>query len=226
MLAGFLGRQGRTGEAIGLLAERADTLPPALTAGVGVEILYNSPQAVKKAIPQDAIRQVEGWVDRAAKKGLPEADALSLRAVIRVVDGKYEDAIRLYEAAVGKGTPDPLTMNNLGYLLAFLGRTADGLAWVRRARDAAGPRPAILDTEAVIRTAAGEPQKAVELLVDATREDPDPAAFFHLYEAHRAADDPAAAAAAIRQARRWKIRLIDVPPLERPRLEDALRTRR
>ncbi len=220
MLAGFLGRQGRTGDAVALLAERSGALPPAVIAGVGVEVLYHSPQATA-----DAVRQVEGWVQQAAQKGLPEAEALALRGVIKVVEGKYEDAIRLNQAAVSKGTPDPLTMNNLGYLLAVHGgRVAEGLAWVTKARDAAGPLPAIRDTEAVIRTVNKEPQKAIDLLVDATREIPDPAAFFHLAEAYREAGDTAAAAAAMRQAKRWKISLIDVPPQERSRLRDALRT--
>jgi tetratricopeptide (TPR) repeat protein len=221
-LAGFLGRQGRTEDGLAVLADRLDTLPPPVPAAVGAEILYHAPRA-----PAAAIRQVEGWVQRAAGKGLTEADALTLRAVLKVAEGQYEGAIRLYEEAAGKGQPDPLTMNNLGYLLALRGgRPADGLAWVQKAKDAAGPLPGILDTEAVIRTANGEPQKAVELLVDATRESPDPAAFYHLAEAYRATGDAAAAAAALRQAVRWKIRPIDVPPLERPRLEQALRTGR
>lgn len=221
MLAGFLGRQGRTDQALAFIGERAGTLPPAGVAGLGTEVLYHSTTKVDAA----AVQQVEGWIRLAAEKGLPEADALGLRAAVKVSEGRYDDAIRLYEAAVGKGTPDPLTMNNLGYLLAVKGgRAADGLAWVRKARDAAGPQPGILDTEAVIHTATGEPQKAIELLIEATRETPDPVAFFHLFEAYRAADDPAAAIAAMRQAKRWKIRLIDVPPLERERLAAALRT--
>lgn len=220
MLAGFLGRQGRTDQALAFIGERAGTLPPVGVAGLGTEVLYHSPK-----VGAAEAQQVEGWIRLAAEKGLPEADALTLRAVVRVAEGRYDDAIRLYEAAVGKGTPDPLTMNNLGYLLAIQGgRAADGLAWVRKARDAAGPQPGILDTEAVILTATGEPQKAIELLVEATRETPDPVAFFHLAEAYSKAGDPAAAAAAMRQAVRWKIRLIDVPPQERQRLADALRT--
>jgi tetratricopeptide (TPR) repeat protein len=221
LLAGFLGRQDRAADALTVLADRLDTLPPVVPAVLGTQALYNATRAAPPAV-----RQVEGWVRRAAEKGLPERDVLSMRAVLKVVEKQYGDAIQLYEEAVRTSgeKADPLVMNNLGYLLAIhAGRPADGLGLVRKARDATDSRPGIVDTEALILTATGEPQKAIELLAGSTVEAPRPASLYHLAEAYRAAGDEAAAVAAMRQAVRWKILPIDVPPSDREKLRAALR---
>jgi tetratricopeptide (TPR) repeat protein len=139
-----------------------------------------------------------------------------------MAEGRYDEAIRIYQEIV-RGTPDPLAMNNLGYLLATHEQNYDeALKWVEKAKELAGPRPTFRDTEALILIRKGEPERAVDLLVGVTRESPGPSAFFHLALANQALKNRVGEVAAIKQAKRWDIRLIDVPPPEREKLARAL----
>jgi tetratricopeptide (TPR) repeat protein len=217
-LASYLGRQGKTAEALAALPAPSEKVPPITLAALGTEILYHTDR-VKPA----EVRQVEQWIQAAGKKGNESALA-GMLAVVRMAEGKNAEAIRLYQDSLRRGGKDPVAMNNLGYLLALHERRFDeALLWVHKAVEAAGPRPLYIDTEAVILTAKGETERAIELLTDATKESSDPGTLFHLAQAHQAAGNRTAAVAAMRQAKRLKIRAIDVPPPERKGLEQALK---
>jgi predicted Zn-dependent protease len=218
-LASYLGRQGKTADALAALPAPSEKIPPIALAAIGTEILYHAPR-----VEAAAVRQVEQWIQAARKKGT-ESTLAGMLAVIRMAEGKNAEAIRLYQDSLKHGSKDAVAMNNLGYLLAIHGRRFDeALLWVHKAvEEAAGPRPLFIDTEAVILTAKGDAERAVELLTDATKESSDPGMLFHLAQAHQAAGNRTAAAAAMRQAKRLKIRAIDVPPPERKALEQALK---
>lgn len=218
-LAAFLGRQGKTRDALGVLRDRGAKLPPVLLAQVGVEVLYNAP-----AVDPADVRAVEGMLEAAKAAGAKPADLLTLTGVLRMAEGKYPEAVAAYREVVGRGgPPDPVALNNLGYLLAVhAGRPDEGLELVRQAKRAAGPQGWILDTEAVVLTRKGEADKAVELLAEVVRDTAEPAALVHLAQAYRAAGNTAAADEVTRQARRRKVRAIDLPPPERAGLREVL----
>jgi tetratricopeptide (TPR) repeat protein len=218
-LAAFLGRQGRTKDALGVLRDRGAKLPPAAVAQVGVEVLYNAP-----AVDPADVRTVEGLLAAAKAAGTKPAALLTLTGVLRMAEGKYPEAVAAYREVVGQGgPPDPVALNNLGYLLAVhAGRPDEGLELVRQAKQLAGPQGWILDTEAVVLTRKGEAAQAVELLSQVARDTAEPAALVHLAQAYRAAGNTAAADEVARQARRQKVRAIDLPPPERAGLRQVL----
>ncbi|HET6575738.1 MAG TPA: tetratricopeptide repeat protein, partial [Fimbriiglobus sp.] len=218
-LASFLGRQGKTGDALSTVRGVIGKVSPAAVAAVGVEVLYHAPRVE----PADA-RQVETWIDAAATKEQDGKRFLGLTAIVRMAQGRYAEAIRLYREVVTGDRPDPLAMNNLGYLLATHEQRYDeALEWVTKAKEAAGPLPTFVDTEALILIRKGEAQRAVDLLADLTRESPRPAEFYHLALAHQALGNRVGQSAAVRQAKRWMIRPIDVPPIERDQLARVLK---
>ncbi len=219
-LASYLGRMGRTADALALLRSLNGKLPaPALAMTAG-EVLYHAPRVE----PAD-VRAVEELI-RAAGPKAKGFDPRSLTALVRMVEGRYPEAIALYREVAAGGSTDATAMNNLGYLLAVeAGQCEEGLEWVRKAQNVAGPLATLRDTEAVILLRMGKPEDAVELLTDITRESGDPTAFFHLGQAYKALNDRTAAANAFDRAKRLKIRPIDLPPSERRDLERGVAAR-
>lgn len=217
-LAAYLGRQGRTADALTALRSLlADKVPAPATAAVAVEVLYNAPR-----VEPTQVREVEEMI-RAVGTGAKGFDPRGLTAVVRMVEGRPREAIALYREVVAGGTADAMTMNNLGYLLATEEKQyEEGLEWVRKAQKAAGPLPTLRDTEAVILLRMGKPEEAVGILTEITKESENPVAHFHLAQAHLALNNRAAAASALERAKRWKIRPIDLPPAERGNLEHGL----
>jgi len=217
-LAQYLGRQGRTRDALAAVRSVAGKVPPAVSAGVGTEILYNALR-----VDEADVRTVEDLIAEAERKGSLGIDSKELTAVVRMVQGRYKDAIALYREILARGAATATSLNNLGYLLATVnGQYKDGLDLVRKAQELAGPTPTLRDTEAVILTRMGEAARAVELLIDVTKETADPAAFFHLALAYRALGNKTEEAKALRLAKRWKLRPHDLPPAERAELPKEL----
>jgi predicted Zn-dependent protease len=220
-LASYLGREGRSSDALAVLRSLAKTVPVQVLAAAAVEVLYNASQ------PEPGlIREIEGLI-QASGPTSKDYDPRKLTAIVRMVEGRHIEAITLYREVVAGGSADAMTLNNLGYLLATEDKQfEEGLEYVRKAQKLAGPISTLRDTEAVILMRMGKPREAVALLTEVTKESGEASMYFHLAQAHTALNNVNAATAAIEQARRLKIRHRDVPPSERVELSRVLTTHR
>jgi tetratricopeptide (TPR) repeat protein len=184
-LAGFLARTGRGGEALDLCERAWTTCRPGVVAEATVAVL--DAWGGDAASLDRAARRLEA---EAGRDPVPVAVLTSL-ASVRELQGRFGDAEQLYRRALGLDGRDPVALNNLALLVASRG--GDGrepLDLINRAIEQAGPRPALLDTRAVVRLAAGDGAGAVDDLTEAAVGSASGPVYFHLAQAHLACGRP------------------------------------
>ncbi len=117
-------------------------------------------------------------------------------------------------------------MNNLGVGLARSGQNLDeALKLVNEALAINGPMAALLDSRAIVYIARQEPEKALEDLAAAIRDDGTAEQYFHQAWAYSLAGKKAEAAAAFAEATKRNIDPSDLDPrdvLVYDRLKDGL----
>jgi cellulose synthase operon protein C len=217
-LAGFLGRRGRTREALDLCERARKTLPADTVANAGVSVL----QAAKGGAGETPeTRRVAGWLDEALRKSPGDAKLMVPLAVLRGLEGRYDDAEAIYRQILRRDEKNAPALNNLAWLLALKfdkGSEAEGL--IERAIELAGPIPALRDTRAVVRMSQGRSDLAVEDLLEANTQEPTAAGYFHLAQAYQMSKDRTAAAKALVQAKtELGLQANDLDPLERAAYE-------
>jgi tetratricopeptide (TPR) repeat protein len=217
-LATFLGRQGRTADALAACDQARRSCPIESVAAAGVTVLMATPA------PGLGERQkVAGWIDEAlrTKTGVPAI--VGLRAALMSLEGRTEEAIALYRKVASDDPDNALARNNLAYLLAATGGPADeARSLLERARAVAGPVPEVRITEAVVELQAGRAEVAARLLQELADEAPSAVVYYHLARARFMAGDRAAALAALNAARRLHLKPTDLHPLDRPAYQQLL----
>jgi tetratricopeptide (TPR) repeat protein len=214
-LAGLLGRQGRTDEAL----DQCDAVRKAGKPGDAQAALLTAVAVINGSQASgDATRRVAAWIDELEGRPGARSGALrNLRATLLGMEGRLDEAETLYRQSLAEDPRDVMALNNLAWLLAVAGGRADeALELIERAIKAAGPDPSLLDTKAVVHLALNQPEAAVADLQTALAAKPRPLLYFHLARAHRAAGRREAAVAALQQAEQLGLRPGDVDPLERP----------
>jgi tetratricopeptide (TPR) repeat protein len=219
ILAQFLARQKRVGEALDLCDKAWPKLAPEMVAQVSVLVLYAGPTEQRCA---RVARSVEGALEKQ-----PESIALLLHlAAVRNFQGRFDDAGQLYRRALRLNERHALALNNLAFLLALQeGKAAEAQSLVARAIAVRGPVPGLLDTRGVVHLALGRTDQAVKDLQVAVAERPSAAGYFHLAQAHHRQNKLALAVAALEKAKGLGLEEKDLHPLERPayrRLKDTL----
>jgi tetratricopeptide (TPR) repeat protein len=211
-LAAFLGRQGRTSEALDVCEPAWSTLPPEEVGQCCTNILlarFDASQAGR----------VEEWL-RAAVGRQPDAVALRVSlAILCSLQGQSAEAVRIYRQILEKEPDNPVVLNNLAWLLAYQGdRGAESLPLINRALERSkGPQvPGLLDTRAVVRLFMDEPDRAIRDLETAIANGPVAPMYFHLAQAHLRANRPDAARAALRDGERLGLKADSLEPVERP----------
>lgn len=200
VLAAYLGRQGRTDEALAECGRVRPDCRPEAVAAAAIGILY----AVQPT--QAQCGQVERWLNEAISRD-GETEALltalgNLRNLQgRFAPGRYDEAETLYRKVLTMPRPPSEALNNLAWLLALRGHAGEALEVVNRAVANVGPIPDLLDTLGVVELRAGQADKAVQDLVAATRQSPSAVEYFHLAEAYLAAKNRGDAAIAFHKAR-------------------------
>jgi len=212
VLAEYLGRQGRTRDALDLCQAAWKTCPPGTVADVCCSILL-------VADPDDSqVRRVEGWL-KAAITRQPAVTQLQIAlAMLRTVQGRYSEAEALYRQAIAKDAKNIVALNNLAWMIAIKqeGKGAEALQLLGRAIDVAGPRAPLLDTRAVIHLKMGRSDLAVSDLEAAIADNPIPAMYFHLAQAFLMANRRDDAQAAMQDGQRLGLKPNSLDPLERP----------
>ncbi len=214
-LAQFLGRRGKTAEALELCAKLRGKVPDVNIGEAAVNILREG-----KPTPEQT-RLVISWMQEAKKKH-PKEDFFDLvLANIDDLTGDSAAAIAAYRAVLSRDPGNLLAINNLAVLLAFKGQADEALASINKAIDLAGPQPDLLDTKGIVLTAKGDYRKAVETLEEAVQMAPDPATQARLAVALFRADEPRQAGEALKAAKAAGFQPSGLHPLERPAYEAA-----
>ncbi len=232
-LAAFLGRQGRSQEALNLCDQARRTLPVAAVGAAGVAVLRCGP-----CTPEQQ-QLVEGWLQQALQD---DPDALAVRlslADLRDLQGRWEEAESQYRRIL-KRTPDHVVaLNNLAWSLAArdgkggealgealgegLGEApAEAMELVNRAIALAGPVAELLDTRAHAALALGRTDLAIADLEAAVADRPTPNKQFHLARAYLLADKKQAARTAWQQAKTAGLRPDRLHALEQHRYQQVL----
>jgi tetratricopeptide (TPR) repeat protein len=209
--AAFLGRQGRTQEALDECERAAAKGKIANVAETFLLVLYTASE------PGPYCERVERWLTQAAasQEGR-RLDFMPYIAALRNIQGKYAESEALYRQILAKQPNDVLALNNLAFLMAeYEGKPADALALLKQAWEQAGPSAVLSDTRAVVYLKLGEAKKAVEELEELVSNSPRPEAYFHLAQAHETAGDRVAARLAFLKGQELKLKLTSLHPLER-----------
>jgi tetratricopeptide (TPR) repeat protein len=203
LLAGFLARQGRTDEAL-TVAERAwPQADQVATARASIKLAKAAATA-----PAD-LRRLE-------KIARTAVDKLSLLADVYVKQERFEDAERTYQEVLSQDKANYVALNNLALLFAFQKKELErSLQLVQQAIELAGPLPALIDSQGLVRLAMGQPQKALADFDRAIREDPQAGRFFHQAQACWQLGEEKAAADAFQEARKRDLKPEQLHPLER-----------
>jgi tetratricopeptide (TPR) repeat protein len=211
LLASFYGRQNRVADALQLCERVRTAADPETVSGTYVDVLYSArdPQT-------EQIRLAVTRVEEALAKKPESAALLGMMAALLNLKEDYAGAIEFYRKSLSRGRNDVLSRNNLAFLLSTSqGKHEEALAEIARAKTAFGPLPTLLDTEAQIVLAKGDPARAAAILNEVITDDPTGPHYYHLAQAHQAAGRNVDALVAWRQAQKRGLRPTDLHPLER-----------
>jgi tetratricopeptide (TPR) repeat protein len=222
-LASFLGRQGRVQEALND-CEKALKLSPenqsvifVAVASLRAGLPKNTNDRSVMAVWDDDCKRVEGWVKAALPKSKNPADLLVFLADMSDMRGDYARVID-YNRQAHKASPaNIIALNNLAWFLAVKeGNHTEALKLMKQTIDIAGPLPSLLDTQGTIYLAAGDYDKAVEVLEQAVKMNPAPASYFRLARAYHAKRQTNAAKNNFDLARSKGLTEQRLHPLEQP----------
>lgn len=180
-LAKFLGRQGKTEQALAQCEKAWDKGSAAQVGLTCIEIIH-----LGKA--SDAQQQlVAGWIKQAIKQH-PKEDLLPIfLADLAGFQGKPQEAIALYESVLARDKDNVIALNNLAYLLALEnGKLPEAKKTIDAAMQLAGPVGELLDTRAVVWLQSKLPKNAIQDLQEALMQNPTATKCFHLAQAHLA----------------------------------------
>jgi tetratricopeptide (TPR) repeat protein len=210
ILATYYARQNRLKEALDICREAWTTCKPEVVAEACVTALYSVQNPDK-----GQVKQAIDWVEEA--RGKKDSAVLSrARGNLQNLLADYKATIAGYQEAIRKNPRDAIALNNLAFLLSLTdGKHDEALKLLERAKAVVGPAPTILDTEAIVSMAKGEPQKAVELMTEVVAQAPSGVGYFHLAQAYLKAGKRIDALSAWKQAKSRNFKISDLHPLER-----------
>jgi tetratricopeptide (TPR) repeat protein len=215
VLADFLGRHGKTSEALSFCRKALQSgSSPMAVAGVGIATLRQH-----QASPEFH-RAIEEVLQGALQKETDPVRSLMGLAELREIQGKYAEVVAIYREVLKKDPGNVVALNNLAWYLALQGESAqEALMFADRAIALAGQQPGLVDTRAVAELKLGKTREAVEHLQQVIKEQPTPSRLFHLARAQSIAKMPEAAAKTLADAHTKGLKPEILHPLERDQYE-------
>ena len=138
-------------------------------------------------------------LDRAIGTGPVDDEMLYARASLRHLQGRLEEAVKLYDELAGRSPANFVFLNNCAWILSEdLGRPLEGLKRVEALAAKGMVQPHTLDTRGVILLRLGRVDRAIGDLEAAASANPSGPIYYHLARAYLAAarrDDAARALA-------------------------------
>jgi tetratricopeptide (TPR) repeat protein len=210
LLARYLARQQRLGEALGL-CERA--WPIASAEDVGATCLA----VLRAGSPtEQQCRIVKRQLAAAAQQQPQSFGLVWVQAELQELQGHYAEAIALYRQVLLYEPQSVVALNDLAFLLALKeGQGAEALELLQKAIDLDGPRAELVDSRAVAYLATDQARQAVKDLEGVIAYAAKPSLYFHLARAHHQAKDRQAAVQALHKAKELGLTAASLHPLER-----------
>ncbi len=180
LLAELNAAQGQLDDAAKLLENAAKASPAAAFATA--LSLAARPKADPRWLPL-----ADKFLEQSRNDAPPPFDQLEREALLRHLQGRYEDEVKTYTAML-KVKPAPARpgfLNNMAWTISEnLKRPDVGIRWADEAVKTLGPSPNVLDTRGVILTRLNRFDEAIRDLEPAARDQPTPSVYFHLAVAY------------------------------------------
>jgi len=193
--AAYLARQKRVRECLDVLEQCWDKFPAENLLLPAVLLIHS------KAADSAQCQQLEKILVAASNRSKRPISLLLLLADLHAQQQQYDKSIAAYREILVKDPRNYQTMNNLGLSLARAGQNLDeALKLVNEAMAISGPMAEVLDTRAVVRIIRQEPEKALEDLAEAVKDDGTADQYFHQAWAYWLADKKNEASTAFAEA--------------------------
>lgn len=195
-LVGVLTQQGRTMEAVQICEEAAKAEDSSRGAAVAVSVLASGKATAKEA------QQAEMVITSALERFPKDLRLLFNVATLRVMQGRTDDAAKLFRLVVDVNPRHVLALNNLATLLSEQpGQRKEALRLIDRAIEITGSEAALFDTKGTILILDDQSSKAIEFLKAAVDgPDADPRYRFHLALAYKDVNEIEKARSELEQA--------------------------
>jgi tetratricopeptide (TPR) repeat protein len=138
------------------------------------------------------VERLADWMQKAVEQRPNSSILLIGLGNLRERQGRFAEAESVYRRDIDQGDGDKtVSLNNLAWLIALRDGKASGAALdlINLAIKGRGPVPELLDTRGIIDLKSGDVQRAIEDLKQAVAGSPTAAKYFHLAEAHLAANN-------------------------------------
>jgi cellulose synthase operon protein C len=208
ILVSFLGRQGRTNEALDLLSRVWDNSNPAALSQVVSVLLRNN-------INKEQVQRLDTILQSALKHFDRPIPLLMIEAELCSKQGRYAAAEGCYREVILKAPGNADALSDLALLLALQGSKLDEASrLVKQAIDVAGPVGAMLESRAMVHLALRESDKAIADMADALADAELPVRLFHQARAYDQAGKQNEATAAMEKAMQKGLKEDMIHPLE------------
>jgi tetratricopeptide (TPR) repeat protein len=185
MPALILAIRGQDAEALTLCQPSLDSPAPEDLLGVARVAMT---VAIRNASDTTLLARVDRMMDIILNRGPKQHDVAVLAAMLRHIQGRYEDEAKLYREALALLPDDAMATNNLAWALSEgMDRTDEALALIDGLLARVGRKPDVLDTRGVILTRAAKYDAAIKDLEESLAAAPSPVGYFHLAVACRKA---------------------------------------
>lgn len=215
----FLGRQGRTEEALDLLRKQWDEMSLERALSVAIEVLRSQPDEAKG---MQAATRIGPWVEKARREDPGSLVVKLIDAELRTMLGREAEAEGIYRDLLGRRDLEAgqkaIIANNLAFHLAKPKTAAEARKLIDSAMAELGPIPDLLDTRGLVLLAQGDHAAALTDFRDAVLE-PSATKHLHLAAAELAAGDGGAARKSLDAARRKGLGKMRLGPQDSERLK-------
>ena len=190
----------------------------------------SSRDAARSALSLASMTREPRWIelsdrliDRATEVEPDDAELAYARASLRHLQGRLEEAVKLYDELAARSPANLLFMNNCAWILSEeLGRPLEGLKRIESLIGKDGGQPHTLDTRGVIFLRLGRFAEAVRDLETAVGSIPTPTIRYHLGRAYLAAGRNADATASFDRARAGGLKAEQLQPSERAEMNQLI----
>src|SRR5205823_1080120 len=112
---------------------------------------------------RDALKGADAVLDTARRREPGADELLIMVAMLRHLQGRYEEEVRLYREVLDRRPENTLVLNNLAWALSEgLRRPAEALPYLDQLTRSAGRVAQVLDTRGVVLTRMGRVDEAIK----------------------------------------------------------------
>jgi cellulose synthase operon protein C len=181
-------------------------------------------EGARSALARASATRERRWTDladrlleRAIGPGPIDDELTYARASLRHLQGRLEEAVKLYDDLAARSTANLMFLNNGAWILSEdLNRPREALERIESLVSKAGIKPHTLDTRGVILLRLGQTARAIEDLEAAAQAVPSGPICYHLARAYLAAGRRDEAARALARASAAGLKAESLQPSERP----------